>query len=282
MRAVDRRRQYARFGAPRWVATDVIKKAVPCSLSKTGWHYVTVVLASPSKTVHEDLRQRRHVVLSVRDECEHRPAEEVKAVLTLGGTCCRAVRQGVFRTYMKQDPNTAEAVFNLGEGYKGARAQERKERVGPYRFMVELPEVRWSRLLTQKARKAAGEGFNGISIEWAPKFPSDPWTAGGIAYDQAEMLLRYGKRRLAIRINGVWKYSETAILSSLEDSASGHAHCWKYGGREKDDVCLVCNKAVKFTKPHIRKSRHGKAVMEGIRRAMFALRKPRRPIVLPI
>lgn len=284
MRVADRRKQFAMFGVPRWVANDIIQKAVPCSLSKTGWHYVTVGVTRQDQNTPEGLRQRRSLVTFVRDECEHRPASEVETVLRLGGVCCRQARQMVYRAYMKCEAahEAPEKLFELPYRYRETRAKERSDRTTPYRYMPELPEVRWSRLLTKKARRAAGDGFNGISIDWAPKVPERPLVGWWDEVGGCEMLLRYGNRRIAVRVNGVWKFSDTAILTALEDASSGHAHCWKYGGREKDDVCLACGKAVKFTEPHIRKSRHGKAVLEGLRRAMFALKKPRRPIILDI
>ncbi len=284
MRKADKRAQLALFGVPRWVATNIVTKAVPCSLSKTGWHYVTIGMTHNEKK--EALAQRRALVTFVRDECEDRPANEVEAVVRLGGTCCRQASKAAYIAYQKSEgngiPESSEPVFGLGYAYRSSRRAERSHRTTPYRYMPELPEVRWARLLTQKARRAAGEGFNGISVEWAPKFPNDPWWVNGTPLEAAEMLLRFGNRRVAIRVSGVWKFSDTVILEALEDTPSGHSHCWKYGGREKEDVCLVCAKAVKFTEPHTRKSRHGKAVLEGLRRAMFALRKPKRPIVLDI
>jgi hypothetical protein len=204
------------------------------------------------------------VVIGMSCGCSDSPKKELDAIKRLGGEICTDVMEATLRKYCKgQELKGKQSPLDLGYAFSGRveAARSHRKSSAPYQWAPEPRGEYWNRLFTASARRAAGPGFDAIHVVRNPVDP-DP------GFEAPELQMRFGNTTVGDRFKGKWSFDEFALAQNLVHS-SGHTKSQD----GKHGECLVCDKRFANFDAHTRKSRHIGKVIEGVRRAMFQLRK---------
>jgi len=228
----------------------VLIQYVPCSMGKHGRHAITLGLQDDLTVAH------------VSAGCSETDKRASNAIERLGGdSCLKVLRELKMHLTLKKGARLPEELENWGNEVRysiPANVSDKRDRrakaLAESAVKKESAEDRWNRLLTQKATQAAGFPLRGERVA-----PSDD--------RRLERVLYFGSAEVAHRVNGKWLFNELEMARHIEVQPAKVAMDGKR--------CLACGREYRFAEPHARKSRHARNVIEGIKRAMWALRKPK-------
>jgi hypothetical protein len=260
MRRADRHRLKLEPKQPRREPDEIITRFVPCARAgKSGKHPVTLTLVGNHSNGKAD-----YVVIGATCGCEGIDKTELDAIKRLGGDTCMSVLLATKALACHGERGTKKADGSIDLGYSFSQRRgvakakrepqepDEKKAVADGYMLPETAEERWNRLFSFVAKKAAGDGFAALRVARAPT--------------NGDLLMFFGNTKVSERVSGTWKIDEVELTENLAHS-SGHKEAHSGG------YCKVCGKTFAHFDPHSRKSRHIEKVIEGLKRAMYRLRK---------
>lgn len=255
-----RRQDKVRLGIRRRVPSEIRTVFVPCANGRDGRHPVTVALwYAPAHAKSNDAS-----VVSMRCGCSRAPANVIDAVTRLGGEVCVKDLQQVAESadvYSIGLGLVPTGRIDLGWRLKASHKRVRQDRkeTGPYTPPFRSEQQKWQDRYTAAAQRVAGRGFEGLHIE---------------LNDDRSLQMMFGGTKVAYRTpQGAWQFDELQLVEQVQYS-SGNGLISKHAGKTHHGHCFVCDQDLANLNAHIRKTKHAAAVVKGIKRAMYRLRKP--------
>ena len=256
--AAVRKQDKVRFGIRRRVPSEIRTVFVPCSNGRDGRHPVTVALwYAPAHAKTNDAS-----VVSMGCGCSRAPANVIDAVMRLGGeVCVKDLRQVAESSNVYSNTSAPTGRIDLGWRLKASHSRVRQDRqeTGPYTPPIRSEQQKWQDRYTAAAQRVAGRGFEGLRIE---------------LNDDRSLQMMFGSTKVAYRTpQGAWQFDELQLLEQVQYS-SGNSLISKHAGKTHHGHCFVCDQDLANLTAHVRKTKHAAAVVKGIKRAMYRLRKP--------
>lgn len=260
-----RRQDKVRLGIRRRMPVEIRTKFVPCANGRNGQHPVTVALWYGGGGTASTMKSEEASVVAIKCGCSKAPANVIDAITRLGGdTCIAAMREVARVSKMIEAPDPKmfkEPVMDLGWRLKASHSRVRQDRqeTGPYTPPIRSEQQKWQDRYTAAAQRVAGRGFEGLRIE---------------LNDDRSLQMMFGSTKVAYRTpQGAWQFDELQLLEQVQYS-SGNSLISKHAGKTHHGHCFVCDQDLANLTAHVRKTKHAAAVVKGIKRAMYRLRKP--------
>lgn len=245
--------------------TTIVREEVPCSLSPSGFHMLTVALGNHGGLVH------------VSSECRSDPTM-AETIERLGGACCVAFVDATKAALLNTDTSyrsddTMRSLPDLARSVvSSAKYADREKRTERQRAREESTDVlteplieRVVAMLTRKATAIAG-----IPLRFSRSEKHGHWRLHVGSY-------RAGTREVGRR---GWQFDEFEIRSHVKGRTDGMFAKNSSGAQAKlegdNTFCLACKKNVKNRSSHVNTNKHADKIIDGARKAMRFFPGPRK------
>jgi hypothetical protein len=221
-----------------------IRVKVPCALSASGQHWVTVI-TGPRGELHY-----------LSSDCTAADALAGEALSRLGGKVCQQVIAKVQAALRSENYSY----------YSNPISDVQPERLREYlRPVCERREQKHSE--RGKPKPSKDTLLERLATKWASKAAQFPVRVFYSKAGDLQLAVEDGWVAATRNADGVWLYDETKVLSQAESAYLRLV--------EVEHRCDACHEKYRNIKQHGRRNSHKQAVLDGIRRAIRLLRNAR-------